>query len=186
VGQTIKLLTYLKMNDHMITSIKKYWRYFLLLALLPACSKQKGFGPNYSAYNTAAVPITIANSVGYRPDPTVTCSIGGDSSITITLNVAPTSTHTIKEVTKVATSSSYTPIQSTGSAGFYNYSIAVNPGTGSSVTFKTTLREYLTNNPKDVTGVKLNAELPNRFYFRLTIDDGSIVYPTPARVLIVN
>ncbi|HXO76799.1 MAG TPA: hypothetical protein VN824_16210 [Puia sp.] len=170
----------------MITRLKKYSRYFFLLAFLPACSKQKGFGPNYSDYITASVPITIANSVGYRPDPTVTCSIGGDSSITITLNVAPSSKHTIKEVTRVATSSSYTPIQSTGTTGFYNYSVAVNPGSGSSVTFKTTLGEYLTNNPKDKPNVKLNVELPNRFYFRLTIDDGSIVYPTPARVLIVN
>jgi hypothetical protein len=177
---------YLKMSDHMITSIKKYSGYFLLLVLLPACSKQKGFGPNYSDYITAAVPITISNAVGYRPDPTVTCSIGGDSSITITLNVAPTSKHTIKEVTRVATSSSYTPIQSAGTTGFYNYNAAVNPGAGSSVTFKTSLREYLTNNPKDASSVKLNTELPNRFYFRLTIDDGSIIYPTPARVLVVN
>jgi len=166
----------------MITKINNLCKYLLLLTLLPACSKQKGFGPNYSDYITASTPITISNSVGYRPDPTVTCSIGGDSSITITLNVAPTSKHTIKEITKVATSSSYTAIQSTGTTGFYP--VAVIPVNGTTVTFKTTLGTYLGVYPKEV--IKLNTELVNRFYFRITLDDGSIVYPTPARVLVVN
>ncbi|HEY4291123.1 MAG TPA: hypothetical protein VGN00_28675 [Puia sp.] len=166
----------------MIISIKKYSSLLFLMAMLSACSKQKGFGPNYSAYNTAAVPITIANSVGNRPDPTVTCSVGGDSSITITLNVASTSKHTIKEITKVATSSSYSAIQSAGGTGFFP--VPAIPGSGATVTFKTTLGVYISVYPKET--FKLNTELVNRFYFRVTLDDGSIVYPTPARVLLVN
>src|ERR1700744_5519284 len=108
------------MSNHMITILKKYSRLFLLVALLPACSKQKGFGPNYSAYNPPDVPVTVENSVANRPDPTVTTSLSGDSSITITLDIPASSKHTIKEITKVATSSSYSAIQSTGSTGFYN------------------------------------------------------------------
>lgn len=166
----------------MITTIKKYSRFIILLAVLPACSKQKGFGPNYSAYNTADVPVTIANSVGNRPDPTVTCSIGGDSSITVTMNIPSSSKHTIKEITKVATSSSYTAIQSTGATGFYPVSAI--PGNGSTVTFTTSLGVYRSLYPKEK--YKVNTELANRFYFRITLDDGSIVYPTPVRVLVVS
>ena len=166
----------------MITIIKKYSRLFILLAALPACSKQKGFGPNYSAYNTADVPVTIQNSVGNRPDPTVTCSIGGDSSITVTMNIPSTSKHTIKEITKVATSSSYTAIQSSGTTGFYPVSAI--PGNGTTVTFKTFLSVYRSLYPKET--IKLNTELANRFFFRITLDDGTIIYPNPARVLIVS
>jgi hypothetical protein len=29
-------------------------------------------------------------------------------------------------------------------------------------------------------------ELTNRFYFQIALDDGSVVYPTPVRVLVVQ
>lgn len=162
--------------------IKKYLHLILLVAVLSACSKQNGFGPNYSAYNGGDVPINIQNSIANRPDPTVTVSIGGDSSITVIMTIASTSKHTIKEITKVATSSSYTAIQSTGATGFYPVSAI--PGNGSTVTFTTSLRVYRSVYPKEK--YSLNKELVNRFYFRITLDDGTIVYPTPVRVLVVN
>jgi len=166
----------------MIHTIQKYSRLLLLGTLLSACSKQHGFGPNYSAYNGGDVPVSIQNSVANRPDPTVTASVGGDSSITIIMGLPSTSTHTIREITRVATSSSYTAIQSTGATGFFP--VPVIPGTGSSVTFKTSLGVYRSVYPKET--LKLNTELVNRFYFRVTLDDGSIVYPTPVRVLVVS
>ncbi|WP_431215647.1 hypothetical protein ACQ86N_13830 [Puia sp. P3] len=52
------------------------------------------------------------------------------------------------------------------------------------MTFKTSLSAYHSVYPKEA--FKLNTELVNRFYFRITLDDGSIVYPTPTRVLVVN
>lgn len=166
----------------MIIMIKKISGLALSVALLFACSKQNGFGPNYSAYNGGDVPISVQNAVGFRPDPTVTASIGGDSSITINMVLASTTGRTIKEITKVATSSSYAAIQSTGAAGFYP--VPVIPGSGATVTFKTSLSVYHTVYPKEA--FKLNTELVNRFYFRITLDDGTIVYPTPTRVLVVN
>src|SRR3978361_389379 len=107
------------MSNHMNLIIKKYSHLLLLVALIPACSKQNGFGPNYSAYNGGDVPVSVTNSIANRPDPTVTASVGGDSSITVILTIPATSKHAIKEITKVATSSSYTAIQSTGTTGFY-------------------------------------------------------------------
>lgn len=162
--------------------IKRISGLALSLALLCSCSKQKGFGPNYSAYNGGDVPISVQNAVGFRPDPTVTASIGGDSSITINMVLASAAGRTIKEITKVATSSSYTAIQSTGTSGFYP--VPVIPGSGATVTFKTSLSVYHTVYPKEA--FKLNTELVNRYYFRITLDDGTIVYPTPTRVLVVN
>lgn len=167
----------------MITFIKQYFRFIFLAALLPACSKQKGFGPNYSDYSSPAVPVTVENSIGNRPDPTVTCSIGGDSSITVTMDIPASSKHTIKEITKVATSTGYTSIQSAGTSGFYP--VAAIPGNGTTVTFKTTLRVYLSVNTKE-PAIKVNTELANRYFFRITLDDGSVIYPTATRVLIVN
>ena len=161
---------------------KRYTWLLLLIAVLVSCSKQKGFGPNYDDYNGGPAPINVDNATDFRPDPTVPAKLSGDSAITITLSVGASSARTIKEVTKVATGSSYTPIQSTGSTGFYPVSpIAVG---GRTVTFKTSVSTYLTLYKTEKLAV--NTELVNRFYFRLTMDDGSIVYPTPVRVLIVN
>src|SRR5258708_28185233 len=75
------------MSNHMNIIIKKYSYLLLLVVVLSACSKQNGFGPNYSAYNGGDVPVSVQNTVGNRPDPTVTASIGGDSSITITTSI---------------------------------------------------------------------------------------------------
>jgi hypothetical protein len=171
----------------MFMTSKRYFRLLFLLVLAAAagCSKQKGFGPNYDAYNGASVPVTVQNAVYYRPDPTVTTSLGGDSSIKIILTIPASGKRTIKEITRVATNSSYAAIQSTGATGFYN--VPVIPGSGTTVTFTTSIKEYRVNNPstKDAD-IKKDAELANRFYFRLTLDDGSIVYPTPVRVLMIQ
>jgi len=162
--------------------IQKYSHLLLLTAMIAGCTKQKGFGPNYSGYNGGIVPVEITNSIANRPDPTVTASIGGDSSITMIMSIPSTSGRTIKEITKVATSSSYAAIQSAGATGFYPTPAV--PGNGTTVTFKTFLGVYHGIYGKE--SFTLNKELVNRFYFRITLDDGSIIYPTPVRVLVVN
>ena len=162
--------------------IQRYSGILLFVVLVSSCTKQSGFGPNYSAYNGGNVPVDITNSIANRPDPTVTASVGGDSSITVTMTIPSTSGRTIKEITKVATSSSYAAIQSTGTTGFYPVSAI--PGTGTTVTFKTSLGAYHGLYPKEA--FSLNKELVNRYYFRITLDDGSIIYPTPVRVLVVS
>jgi hypothetical protein len=157
------------------------------VAVLGSCSKQSGFGPNYKDYNPGNTPVVITNAVDYRPDPTVTVSLAGDSSITMVLSIPASSGRTIKEITKVATAGSYAAIQSTGSTGFYN--VPVIPGTGTTVTFKTSIAQYFVNNPvKAATNppATANVELAFKFYFRVTLDDGSVIYPTPVRVLVLS
>jgi hypothetical protein len=158
--------------------------FFLAAASVSGCTKQNGFGPNYTAYNPAANPILVTNAVDYRPDPTVSTSLGGDSSITITLSLSGTSGRSLKEITKVAGSTSYGAIQSS-TTKFYNS--APIPASGNSVTFKTSIAEYFQHYPVSSANPKAtaNVELSNRFYFLITLDDGTIVYPTPVRVLVL-
>jgi len=170
----------------MLINIKKSFHLLFLVAVAASCSKQKGYGPNTKDYEVGNTPVVVTNAIDYRPDPTVPTAVAGDSSITISLSIPTASGRTIKEITKVATSSSYAAIQSAGSTGFYN--VPAIPGSGTTVTFKTSINEYYVNNPKTVANPapKTNLELTFKYYFRVTLDDGSIVYPTPVRVLVLQ
>jgi hypothetical protein len=160
---------------------KKAFGLVLLLAALASCTKQKGFG--YKSDNRPAVPVTLQNAADYRPDPTVTVSLAGPGTITITLSIPSTSGRTIKEITHVAASTTYTQIQ--GTTGFYN--TAPIAGSGTTVTFTTSLTEYFVKVPvsKSNPAAKANVELANRFYFLVTLDDNSTIVVDPVRVLVL-
>jgi hypothetical protein len=157
----------------------------LTVAALGGCNKQNGFGPNYTAYNPSKTPILVTNAADYRPDPTVTTSLSGDSSITITLSLGGNSGRSLKQITEVIGSTSYSAIQNPNSK-FYN--TAPIAASGNSVTFKTSIKEYFQHYPVSAANPKAtaNVELTNRFYFQIALDDGSVVYPTPVRVLVVQ
>jgi hypothetical protein len=158
---------------------------FVLAAVaLGACSKQHGLGPNYSDYNPGKTPVIVTNAADYRPDPTVTTSLSGDSSITIALGLTGNSGRSLKEITEVAGSTSYAAIQ-TSTTKFYNS--APIAAANNAVTFTTSIAEYFKHYPVSVANPKAtaNVELTNRFYFRVTLDDGTVVYPTPVRVLVL-
>jgi hypothetical protein len=150
--------------------------------LISNCSKQD-IDP--LADTRPAVPVSITNATEFRPDPTVTTSLAGGGSIQITLSIPPQAGRTIKEITKIATSTSYTQIQSTAATGFYTASpIAVN---GTSFTFNTSITEYFSKNPVSASNpaAKANTELARRFYFLITLDDGSKLVTMPVRVLVL-
>jgi hypothetical protein len=170
-------------SNDMMNNIRSFRLLFLAAVMLTACSKQSGFGPNYTAYNPPAVPVTVTNAIDYRPDPTVSTSLSGDSSITITLAI-PAGVRTIKEITKVTSSSSYLSVQTSTAAA---YNAAPIPGSGTTVTFTSSLDEYYAKNGLSFakSPPKPNTELANHFYFEITLDDGTIVYTTPVRVLVL-
>src|ERR1700743_480234 len=103
----------------MINNKKPIYLFLLAVVLTGSCSKQHGLGPNYKDYNPGPNPVLITNAVDYRPDPTVTTSLSGDSSITITLTLNSSVGRSMKEVTHVIGSSSYAAIQNSASK-FYN------------------------------------------------------------------
>ncbi|HVS94912.1 MAG TPA: hypothetical protein VHE54_00450 [Puia sp.] len=158
---------------------------FLATATVAGCTKQKGLGPNYKDYNPPSAPITVTNAVDYRPDPTVTTSLSGDSSITITLELTG-SGKTMTQITNIIGSTSYAAIQNVNSKWYNSAPIAA---TNNSVTFKTSLAEYIKNYPIKAgtnPAPTANVELSNRFYFSIMLSDGSTVYPTPVRVLVLQ
>jgi hypothetical protein len=155
--------------------------YILLVAVIATtgCTKQK-IGPLTD--NKPAVPVTVPNAIYYRPEPTVTASKAGGGAISITLSIAAPTGVTLKEITKVAASTTYSQIQSTGTTGFYTS--APIAGSGTTATFTTTLAEYVTKTGGTIPAS--NTELARRFYFMITLSDGSIIITEPVRVLVID
>jgi len=156
---------------------------YVMIAVLviDSCSKQQ---TNPLLDLRPDVPVTITNATDYRPDPTVTTTIGS-GAIQITLSIPAESGKTIAEITKIAASTSYTKIQGGGTAGFY--SATPIPVNGTTYTYNTSLTEYFTKNPVSTANpaAKANTELALRFYFLLTLNDGSKVVTMPVRVLVL-
>lgn len=163
----------------MINSIKKISGFLLFAAVLIGCTKERGPLTDVRP----AVPVTVTNASDYRPEPTVTTALTGTGDIQIVLSIPANSGRTIKEITKVSASTSYTQVR--GTTGLYT-SVAI-PGNGTTVTFATSLTEYFTKKPKSNSNpeAKVNTELANRFYFAITLDDGTVIYPEPVRVLVI-
>ena len=160
---------------------KKIYSFFLLTAVLFSCTKNKGFGPKSD--NIPVNLISVSNAADYRPDPTVSTSIGGGGNIQVVLSLPANSKRSIKEITKVAASTSYTKIQSAGTSGFYT--VIPIAGSGASVTFTTTLAEYFTKFPVSASNLaaKKDTELSLRLYFLVTLDDNSTVVTPGVRIL---
>lgn len=164
-------------------NIKNKLVYILLAGvLLAGCEKEDGPLSDLKP----AVPVTITNAVAFRPEPTVSTTLATtDSIISIVLSIPAGSGKTITAI-KVALSTSYTQIQSTGATGFYPYGTTVLSGT--TVTFKTNLREYYLNKPVSNPANPLpaiNKEQAFRYYFKLTLNDGSELISEPVRVLVL-
>lgn len=153
----------------------------LVWLVLNSCTKQE---TNPLLDQRPDVPVSITNATEFRPDPTVTTPIGS-GAIQITMAIPAESGRKIAEITKIAASTSYTKIQSSGTSGFYSATpIAVN---GTSYTYNTSLTEYFSKNPISASNpaAKANTELALRFYFLLSLDDGSKVVTMPVRVLVL-
>jgi len=166
----------------MYTHKKLFPVLLLLLAVCFSCTKQKGFGPKSDAIPGNA--IVVQNAADYRPDPTVTTSMTGGGNIQIVLSLPKNSKRTIKEITSVAGSTSYTKIQ--GTSGFYN--TAPIAASGATVTFTTSLTEYFTKFPVSASNpaAKADTELTNRFYFLVTLDDNTTIITPGVRILVLT
>jgi len=166
----------------MFTHKKSFSYLLLLLAVCFSCTKDKGFGPKSD--NIPPNVISVQNAADYRPDPTVTTSIAGGGNIQIVLSLPKNSKRTIKEITNVAGATSYTKIQ--GTTGFYN--TAPIAGSGTTVTFTTTLTEYFIKFPISASNPagKADTELTNRFYFKVTLDDNTIIITPGVRILVLT
>jgi hypothetical protein len=168
--------------------VKNLFSAFVLAVALISCKKE---GFNGLSDIRPAVPVTVTNAIDYRPEPTVATSISGGGSIQIILSIPATSGRTIKEITRIALGTSFTKIQ--GTAGLFNSApIPVNSTTW---TFNTSLTEYTAKGGGAIPGAGLNTangqisttgatETSQRFYFLITLDDGTQIIPEPVRILV--
>ena len=161
---------------------------FLFLTMVMIGCKKQDF--NGLSDVRPAVPVTVKNAIDFRPEPTVSTSISGGGAIKIVLEIPASSGKKMKEITKIAANTTYTQIQSTGTTGFYTTTppfvpIPVNDIT---YTFNTTLAEYVVKGPGTIPAVSTTTgtELAKRFYFLITLDDGSVIIPESVRVLVTN
>jgi hypothetical protein len=168
---------------------RKYFVVFLaLLTSLISCTKEEG--PLSDVKPTTAV--LVSNAIAFRPEPTVSVSRSAVVSpgvlgpIQITLSLDAASPRSIASITKVAASTSYAAIQSTGATGFYTTAPIV--ASGKSVTFTTSLTEYSSKTGLAITTTVTpsNTELARRFYFLVTLDDNSVIVTEPVRVLVFD
>ena len=159
----------------------KFLSFLFLTVLMMSCKKEDFNGLSDIR---PAVPVTVTNAIDYRPEPTVSTSIAAGGAIQIVLAIPASSGRTIKEITRIAASTTYTKIQ--GTAGLYN--AAPIPVGATTYTFNTTLAEYVVKGPGVIPAVSttVGTELANRFYFMLTLDDGSVLISESVRVLVTN
>jgi hypothetical protein len=156
---------------------------FCLIAMaVSGCDKN---GWDIVDQSQPAIPVTVSNLYGtFNGVPTVATSLSGGGAITITLTIPASSGRTIKEITRVGTSTvnnNYKVVQTT--SGLYN--TAPIAGSGTSVTFSTTLTEYTNKTGSAVTtGGTATSFLTRFFYFLITLDDGQQIIPVPVRVYV--
>jgi len=163
--------------------MKKYNLILALILILGLGSCKKDY--DYLSLRDA-VPvdvITVDNAVYYERIPFVTTSQSAGGNIEIVLKLADSSPNTIKEITRVNASSLNKAINATSvqtTTGLYN--TAVITGGGKTVSFKTSIAEYLKK--KGLTALPLSGTAPYdlQFYFLVTLDNGQTIIPLETRV----
>jgi hypothetical protein len=164
-----------------------YFSIFTLLATEMSCKKTEGF--NSLTDHPADVPVTVNNAYDYLPTPTVKAS-KAENKITITLQIPPESGRKIKEITKIAasTTANFNAIYNgttvgTGTSQLWsNTPIPVNATT---YTFATTFDEYKTRTGTMATPAS-NTLLGRDFYFMLSLDSGETIISMNIRVWVVD
>lgn len=154
----------------------------LLVVTLYSCKKN-----NWEIVDQSqpSVPVAVSDLYGtYNGVPTVSTSLSGGGAIKITLNIPATSGRTIKEITRVAlgtVTNNYKVVQT--ASGLYN--TAPIAGSGTSITFTTSLTEYTAKTGLAVTtGGTATSFLARYFYFLITLDNGQEIIPVPVRVYV--
>lgn len=163
--------------------MKKYNLVIALMLIVGLGSCKKDY--DYLSLKDAvpADAILVSNANYYERIPFVTTSISAGGKIDITLKLDNASFANIKEITRVNASSTNRAINATSvqvTTGLYNTAIIA--GNGKSVTFSTTIDEYLKK--KGLTALQATATAPYdlQFYFLVTLDNGQTIIPLETRV----
>ena len=153
-----------------------------VLFITAGCKKDEF---NFLSSSYPDIPVTVSNLYGtYNGVPTVSTSLSGGGAITITMSIPAESGRTIREITRVGfsnTIANYKVIEVP--TGLYNTSPIA--GSGTTVTFSTTLTEYTAKTGLAVTTSGAATSFLGRyFYFLITLDNGQQLIPLPVRVYV--
>lgn len=206
VGSIVeKASPYFHVNIIMKNQLIKIFSLALLATATFSCKKEyddNNLAPLAPSY--AEIPVTVTNANAFERFPVVYASIAGGGKFSINFSI-PSDKGKIKQITKVATSSTvtalnYTNINSTAASTSYNANPL--PGNGSNtITFSSTLADYLTYRirvgatagpigPNAGTPAAPTIPQPSAtstptdiaFYFRIDLEDGTSIIPMPVRV----
>ena len=149
-----------------------------------SCKKDEFNGVSTSH---APIPVTVSNLFGiYNGVPTVSASISGGGTLTISLSIPAGTGRSIKEITKVGvatTPSNFKVVQI--ATGLYN--TAPIPGSGTSVTFTTSLAEFTAKTGIAVTASGTATSFLSRYFmFLVTLDNGDTIYPVGVRIYVAS
>jgi hypothetical protein len=156
---------------------------FSVLVILSSCKKD---AYNWLSSSHPDIPVTVANNyIYFNGIPNVQTSLSGGGNISIILEIPASSGRTIKEITKVALGTStqnYAVVQNSTAA----YNAAPIPGSGTTVTFNTTLTEFAAKSGTApvTTGGTATSFISRYFYFLITLDNGQQLIPVPVRVYV--
>ena len=187
--------------------MKRYFIQFCTLIALSAglfgCEKEYGdkLGPLQDS--VADTPVTVVNTDFFERYPGVNTSVATGGKISIQLSI-PADKGKIKQITKVATGSAtlanYGNLNSPAASTAYTTTPVLGNGSNT-ITFTTTLQDYLPYRirvgtsagpigPNVGTPPVATAPAPSTtavptdigFYFRIELEDGTILIPRPVRV----
>jgi len=175
-----------KINETFMKKFTSINLFLLMLIFSVSCKKTEGF--NSLTDNQPAVPVTVKNVFDYLPTPTVLAS-KAQNTITITIQIPEASGKKIKEVSKIAasTTGNWSAIYNgttVGTGTSQLWSATPIPVNATSYTFTTTFDEYKTKTASATPAS--NALLGRDFYFLLTLDDGTTVITQNLRVWVVD
>ena len=136
--------------------------------------------------NRPAVPVTFPNAQTFGGNPWIDVSVAGGGAIKFDLSIPASSGRTIKEITTVAGGATGINVGSLNSAAA-KINTAPIPGSGTTVSFATTLAAFRTKFPAVNVTPATNPLSPREvaFIFLVTLDDNTQIVTQQVRARII-
>jgi hypothetical protein len=181
-----------------IKNIYKTATFVIIILSVFGCKKD--YGPSLQDA-ISATPVTVQNQKYFERLPYVETSISGGGVVEVVLAIPETSPRTIKEVSRVtlhaltAAVPGGTPAFNASTiqnpSSYYNYITAPIAGSGKTVTFKTSISEFLTKRrltlyPRNTNALAIVPNQDMQMFFLVTLDDNSTVIPVETRCRVQN
>jgi hypothetical protein len=135
--------------------------------------------------NRPDVPVTYTGATTYGFDPYYEVSTAAGGNIKISISIPASSGRTIKEITRVAAGATSINVLTLNTVA-QNYIAAPIAGSGTTVDFTTTIKDFATKRPTvPVAPMALPAFREIAFLFLITLDNGTQIVAQPVRIRVL-